>query len=712
MRRTLLLITLLWPTATLMAQLRPLTRDQYVKNDFRGIIKSINTSTQWLSGHVLRWNSDTGAMVLDCKTGKVCKATELDRKPSPGKSWSIMLSEHDLYLNDNGTKVRLTRDADDEQNPTLSPDSQYVAFTRNQDLYAVRIADRKEFRLTQDGGGAILNGYASWVYMEEILGRASQYRAFWWSPDSRRIAFFRSDESAVPEFTMTDATGVHGEVSKLKYPKVGDPNPEVKVGIVSPEGGAVVWADFNEKDDQYFGLPYWKPDGSALLVQWMNRKQNELKIWDVRPADGSKSQFLTETQKTWINLDDEGGRIRFLKNGKGFIYQSDRSGYAHLYLHTMDGKEVMDLTAAPATNVTDLVEIDEKKGVLFFEARKENTARRDFYRVGLDGKNLQRLTFGDYNHANISLSPDASYFTTLYNNASTPNQLAVVSAKGKLVRVLLSARGEQFDSVQLARTEIIRVPSDDSLFSLPMKITWPLNREAGKRYPVLISIYGGPNAGTVMDNWSLSGAQQWYAREGLIQVAMDHRASGHFGKQGVNYMYHNLGYWEMKDYSTLVRWLIENAQADPRRIAITGFSYGGYLSCYALTYGADVFTHAMAGGSVTDWSLYDSHYTERYMGTPADNAAGYKSSSVLTHADKYKGRLQIVHGIIDENVHLQNSIQLISKLQDLKKDFEFMPYSGARHGWGGNKWTHYQNSKTRFIYNYLLEKPVASEMLK
>ncbi|MFZ1785585.1 MAG: prolyl oligopeptidase family serine peptidase, partial [Ferruginibacter sp.] len=189
-------------------------------------------------------------------------------------------------------------------------------------------------------------------------------------------------------------------------------------------------------------------------------------------------------------------------------------------------------------------------------------------------------------------------------------------------------------------------------------------------------------------------------------------ASGHFGKEGVSNMYHNLGYWEMKDYSTLVKWLITNGNVDASKVCITGFSYGGYMTCYALTYASDVFTHGMAGGSVTDWTLYDSHYTERFMGTLANNPEGYKSSSVLTHADKYKGMIQIVHGMIDDNVHMQNSIQFISKLQDLKKDFDFMPYSSGRHGWGGNKGTHFQNSKTKFIYKYLLEKEVPDTMLK
>ena len=231
---------------------------------------------------------------------------------------------------------------------------------------------------------------------------------------------------------------------------------------------------------------------------------------------------------------------------------------------------------------------------------------------------------------------------------------------------------------------------------------------------MLISIYGGPNAGTVWDSWTWSANRQWYASEGLIQVSFDHRASGQFGKEGVNYMYHNLGYWEMADYKTMVKWFIANGQADPSKICITGFSYGGYMSCYALTYGADVFTHGMAGGSVVDWHLYDSHYTERYMGTPQNNPKGYQTSSVLSYAGQYKGMLQIVHGTSDDNVHMQNSLQLVSALEDKGKNFEFMLYPGGRHGWGNlpAKNIHFSNLKTRFIYKYLLEKPIPQGLLK
>lgn len=236
--------------------------------------------------------------------------------------------------------------------------------------------------------------------------------------------------------------------------------------------------------------------------------------------------------------------------------------------------------------------------------------------------------------------------------------------------------------------------------------------EPGKKYPVLVSIYGGPDAGTVYDQWSWTARSQWYAREGIIQVALDHRASGHFGKEGVTKMHRNLGHWELIDYKTLVKSLIDKGIADPSKICITGFSYGGYMTCLALTKGADVFTHGMAGGSVTDWKLYDSAYTERFMDTPSENPEGYKNGSVFPFIDQYKGKLQIVHGTMDDNVHMQNSIQLIDKLQEAKKDFDFMLYPGGRHGWGGNKNIHFDNLKTKFVYKNLLEKEVPLGVLK
>ncbi len=695
------------------AQQKQLTEDQYFKGNFKGINQQLPNATRWTDNSHFLLMKDSKTYIVDAKTGIETETTGAAAKPVtvPIKP-KAYIKKNDLYIKEGDVEIQLTNDKDKEVNPTMSPDNKYVAYTKNNDLYTLDISTKKETKLTSDGSDVILNGYASWVYTEEILGRKTQYRSFWWSPNSNNIAFFRTDDSPVPVFTITDGTGQHGYVETQRYPKVGDKNPEVKIGIVKPEGGNITWADFNQKDDQYFGVPYWKPDGSSLLVQWMNRKQNNLKIWDVNISTGAKTIFYNEEQKTWVDLDDEGERIHFLENGKGFILFSDATGWKHLYYYDMAGKLINPVTTGKFT-VTELNYVDEKKGIVYFTARGiENTARKDFYKINLNGKGLTRLTSGDFNNSFINLSPDGSYFIATCSNVSTPTKLVLVNNSGKIIKEIGSVKGPEFNDYQLAKTELVRVKSDDGLYDLPMKVTWPLNMDKSKKYPVLISIYGGPNAGTVMDTWTLSGSQQWYAKEGLIQVAMDHRASGHFGKEGVNYMYHDLGNWEMKDYSTMVKWLIENGAADPKKICITGFSYGGYMSAYALTYGADVFTYGMAGGIVADWSLYDSHYTERYMGTLEDNAEGYKKSSVLTYTNKYKGMLQIVHGVIDDNVHLQNSIQLISNLQDEKKDFELMIYSGGRHGWGGTKALHFQNLKTKFIYKYLLEKEVPKGFLK
>jgi len=711
-KKLIVFVSIISATFSVSAQKKDLADTQFFKNDFSGIIKPLPAITKWIDdSHVMI--SDNGKdYVLNCKTGISRAAISTDNPAKDTSYKPAYIKDNDIYIRINNKEIQLTNDKDKEVNPTMSPDKNYVAFTKNNDLYTININTKKENRLTADGSDIILNGYASWVYTEEILGRPSMYRSFWWSPDSKHIAFFRTDDSPVPVYTITDGVGDHGYVEKERYPVAGDPNPEVKIGIISPEGGNTVWADFNEKDDQYFAMPQWTPDASTLWIQWINRDQNNLKIWSVNPANGSKKEIYDEKQKTWVQLADGFDRLHFLSNNKYFILESDKTGWNHLYLYDMNGKFINAVTSGKFT-VLDINYIDEKNNIVYFSARsRENSARTDFYRVGIDGKNLQRLTFGDYNHNNINLSPNASYFVTTYSNSSTPYKMTLVNNKGKIIRELGDSKDAALDSFNIAKTEIIRVKSADGLYDLPMKVTWPINMDKNKKYPVLISIYGGPNAGTVWDTWSLSGNQQFYAKEGLIQVTMDHRASGHFGKEGQNFIFRNLGYWEMKDYSIMVKWLELNGNADPKKICISGFSYGGYMTCYALTYASDVFTHGIAGGSVTDWKFYDTHYTERFMDKPSDNPDGYKSSSVLTYANKYKGNLLIVHGVIDDNVHIQNSMELISKLQDLKKDFEFMEYSGGRHGWGGNKWLHFQNLKTKYIYKYLLEKPVPEAMLK
>ncbi|ADQ17846.1 peptidase S9B dipeptidylpeptidase IV domain protein [Leadbetterella byssophila DSM 17132] len=676
---------------------------------------------------VLKWTGDDKVIVnmkpspsenqqnlmLNLKTGKRedFSSDLLTKTIQP--RLQVTVKNGDLYLLSEGTEKRLTNDPEKvEKNPTFSPDSNYIAYTKENDLYAYHLKSGKEVRHTQDGTKTILNGYATWVYWEEIFGRGTAFRAFWWSPDSKTLAFMRFDETKTPMFPIYSSTGQYGFLEETRYPKAGGNNPTAKIGFVQPDTPGITWADFNEQDEQYFGWPKWTLDGSGLMVQWINRGNDHLKIYNVSPKNGQKKLVYEETQKEWISIDEADERLTLLDSGKEMVIISDKTGWKQLYLYSIDGKLINKITDGKYT-VTRVFGIDQKEKVVYFHARGiENSARFDLYRVGLDGKNLKRLTFGDYNHRQISASPDLKYFATTYSNTRTPMAVTILDRTGKRVKELGTAKGDELDKYALNLPEIVRVKSNDGKFDLPMSIVYPEKMEAGKKYPLMISIYGGPDAGTVYDQWGWSPRSQWMAREGVIQVALDHRASGHFGKEGVAYMHRNLSKYEMEDYITQVKYLISKGIIDENKIFITGFSYGGYMTAIALTKHADVFTHGIAGGSVTDWSLYDSAYTERFMDTPQENPEGYKNGNVMNFVDRYKGKLLIVHGTMDDNVHLQNSIQLIDALQEKNKDFEMMFYPGGRHGWGGNKGVHYSNLQTKFIYKHLLEKPVPKGLLR
>jgi len=699
------------------AQKKNLTDNQMLRGDrIPNLIQSLPQVLGWLDDEQAlisrRENGDTAIsyFVVNGKTGKLIPSNKDVLKKESVESITVQSRNNDLFLLVNGKEEKqLTRSSDPEINPTLSPDKKWVAFTRKNDLYTIELSRGTEYRLTKDGNDLILNGYASWVYFEEILGRPSRYKSYWWSPDSKSICFMRMDDSNVPLFPIVGETGQHGYVENTRYPKSGDPNPAVKVGITNTIGTSLVWADFDEKNDQYFGMPYWTPDASKLLVQWMNRGQDSLIIYSVNTTDGSKKEFYKEVQKTWVDLDDMGSRITFLPSNKGLIIKSDKDGWEQLYLHNMDGSLKNQITTGNNWG-TSIEWIDTVKNIIYFTSRQHESTQNNFYRVDLNGQNQLRLSFGDFTH-NINLSPKGGYFISRYSNAQTPDQLVMVNNKGKIILELGNSKGNEFNDYSLAKTEIIRIPSEDGKFQLPIRITWPLNYDPSKKYPVMINIYGGPNAGTVRDGWQFSPLNQWWAKEGLIQVAMDHRASGHFGKNGVNYMHRNLGNWELKDWITIVKWL-RTKGADSTRVGISGFSYGGYMTSLALTKGAGYFTHGLAGGSVTDWHLYDSHYTERFMDTPKENPQGYAAGSIMTYVDSYKGLLRIYHGTMDDNVHMQNSLQLIRKLQDAKKHFEFMVYPGGRHGWGGNQSSHSTNENNMFIYKNLLNKEMPALIVR
>jgi dipeptidyl-peptidase-4 len=679
-----------------IAQKKQVSYEQAFAGKPTNITKQLPLITKWVDDdHYVESRREvdgkTKMYSVDVKTGVAVAYDEKKEPAKPKKDYAALIKA--------------------AQNVTWSPDEKWIAYTNKDFNLCIRNTETDSaIQLTTDGNGTtIKNGYASWVYMEEILGRATRYRAFWWSPDSKKICFIRFDDSQVSKFPIYVLKEQQGYLENEHYPKAGDKNPEVKMGIADIESQKITWADFNEKDDQYFGAPVWTPSNQLWAI-WMNRGQDNLKIYDVNLSSGAKTELYDEKQATWIDLD-RGNRIEFLPSKTGFIMRSDKSGWEHFYLFDMKGKLINQITNGDFT-VGAIYRIDEKSKTIYFNARKENSARLDLYSVSLDGKKMTRLSFGEYSFGSMNISPGSKYFTTTYSNITTPTTLVLMDMKGKPIREIANVKGDEFANYELPKKELARVKSADGLFDLPVTITYPINFDPNKKYPVLVSVYGGPNAGRIMDTWSSNATEMWWAQEGIIQAVFDNRSSGHFGKKGLNYIHRQMGKYEIEDYMQCGRWLKEKSFVDGTRIGITGGSFGGYITCMALTYGSDVFTHGVANASVTDWQFYDTHYTERYMDTPKENPEGYKATSVMTYADKLKGMLRIVHGTSDDNVHMQNTLTLVSKLQDLKKHFEFMIYPGERHGIGGNsraKGEHNRTEAFNFYYQYLLKKPIPEQ---
>lgn len=621
------------------------------------------------------------------------------QRPEEIRRATVRIDKGDIFYHDGKKTQQLTDTPAQEINPVLSPDGKWVAFTRNNDLYVINIPTGEERRLTRDGSDVILNGYASWVYYEEILSRASQHRAFWWSPDSQHLAFFRSNDSQVPLFPLYNATGQHGYLKMTRYPKAGDPNPQVKIGLAAVESGKIVWADFDPEEDQYFGEPFWQPDGKSLLVQWMCREQNELKFYRINLQNGEKTEIYNEQQESWI---DWISGLHWTKDG--FLMIRDFDGWEQIYYHDTSGRLKHKLTNGNNWK-TRILRVDEESQTLFYCANAELSTRSDLYSVRLNGKEQQRLTFGNYSHHNLLISPDGKHILSTFGNAHTPDKIALIKSGREEFTVIADSRGPGFREEEYTFPEMVWLTTREG-FRLPGKISWPAKLDQQKQYPVIISIYGGPNMGSVYERWDAS--TPGYSNTDYILVEIDHRGSGHCGKAGLNYLHRNLGKWEMTDYISWVQWLKEKPFVDPNRIFIQGGSYGGYLTALALTYGAEHFQFGISQFPVIDWMLYDSHYTERYMDHPQDNPEGYRQASVLTHADNYQkhglSMLKIEHGAMDDNVHIQNSLQLVDLFQKLNKSFEFMVYPNERHGWGGPKSRFTRSEHQRFLNQWGGEK--------
>jgi dipeptidyl-peptidase-4 len=699
---------------------KKITYEQAYKEAEPRILKTLPSIRSWLDDEhflLLKEKEEKKSSKLykiNAKTGKTNLFLDYEQieKNLPGrlspsqhaahaKDYSSLIysNQGDLYqylVKQNQLK-RLTAAAGEEKNPSLSPDEKYLAYTRNHNLYVLDLKSRLEYQLTSDGSETIYNGWASWVYYEEILGRRTRFKAFWWSPDSSRIAFLRFDDSPVPTFPLFRAEGAHGELEIERYPKSGDPNPKVRLGVVTVPEGKITWADIDDDADHYVAWPFWFADSSELTFQWMNRDQNNIKIYAVDLETGKKKEIFAEKQPSWVEFFED---LHFFKDGSGFLLRSDADGWSHLYYYDLAGKLKKRLTQGE-WSVTGISLVDEKNKSVFFTARKDKTTETHLFQVKLDGTGFKRLSEKPGAHR-ILVSPGGDYYIDHYSNIDTPSRQDLYKSDGIFLRNIDQSQTPFRDEYTLGKKELFTIPTEDG-WMLPAYWILPPDFDESKKYPVLFNIYGGPGASTVWNSYPYL-SQLYLAQEGIIIFSVDHRSSGHYGKKGVSLMHRNLGKWEMHDLIEAVKWLHQKPFVDKEKIGISGGSYGGYTTCMALTCGADYFTHGYARASVTDWRLYDTVYTERYMDRPCENKQGYEFGSVMTHAEKLKGVLFLAHGTMDDNVHMQNTVQLIDKFIDLGKKFEFMLYPNQRHGFRDKKRDHSNQHYVDFWFKHFLDR--------
>jgi len=695
---------------------KPVTFEMAFRGGEPQLTKSIGRWDVWLDENRFVWiePDDEGEQryfVIDARTGE---REPYERPESPAghhgaptarsadNQQEVWVKDGDLHWQhvETGATRRLTQSEGVEQNPTFSPDGAMLAYTRDHNLYTMDLASGLERQLTGDGSDTIYNGWASWVYYEEILGRSSRYRAFWWSPDSAKLVYMRFDDSPVGVFPIYHEEGAYGHIETTRYPKAGDDNPYVKMGAVSANGGETHWFDFDEKADDYIAWPFWTPDSKAVHVQWMNRDQNRLVIYRCDAETGEKEALYEERQDAWVEFFDD---ITYLEDGSGFLLRSDKDGRRHLYLHGMDGKLKRRLTESADWSVTSLIGVDDDRGLIYFMANIDDSAGSKLCRVSLKGGDVETLTPAEGTHR-ISMAPGFGWFLDSHSDFWSPGGIALHDGNGKKKTTLAGRANPGSDGYDLAEVERFTIPNADG-YDMPAYWVVPadLDRSGSEKYAVIFRIYSGPNAPTVRNRFGWQWRDHYYANHGVITISVDHRASGHFGKKGVAQMHRRLGHWETLDLIDAVKWLREKPFIDPERIGIVGHSYGGYMTLLALTKGADYFTHGVSGAPVTDWRLYDTVYTERYMDRPQDNKEGYDQGSVLEHAAKLKGKLRLLHGTIDDNVHLQQSMQLVSRLVNNNIQFELMLYPNSRHGI--RQRDHRSDGEDIFWHRWFLDKP-------
>lgn len=578
--------------------------------------------------------------------------------------------------------------------PTFSPDGKRIAYLIENDLYIRNLDTDETVRVSRDGRkNAIINGASDWVYEEEF----ELLRAFEWSPDGRYLAWLRFDESAVPEFSMDiyNPKEAYPQIDTFKYPKVDAPNAIVSAWVYALNDGQTRQIQTGADPNDYLPRIAWSPDGKICLT-WMNRLQNHLKLLLADPASGVCTTLYEEKNSRYIELHD----VYFLKNGKGFILQSEQDGYNHLWQYNQQGKKKKLLTKGK-WDVTDFYGLDEARGILYFQAAAQSPMRREVYAQPLKGKKMRNLTLTPGFNA-AQFSPTFDYFMHSISNLNAPPRFAVLDREGQSLRAL-----EQNERLQAQITEHGLRPAQFFTFTTAENVNlngWMIRPEGpqwvDKKLPVLMFVYGGPGSQQVLDQWK--GQNYWWfqmlVQQGFVVACVDNRGTGARGEDFKKITYKQLGHYETLDQIEAAKYLGSLPFVDAARIGIFGWSYGGYMSSLCLLKGAEQFKAAIAVAPVINWKWYDSVYTERYMQSYALNPDGYDSNAPINFAKKLQGKYLLVHGLADDNVHFQHSAEMAKKLIAANKPFESMIYPNRNHGIrGGKARLHLYTLMTKFL---------------
>jgi dipeptidyl-peptidase 4 len=578
---------------------------------------------------------------------------------------------------------RLTSTPAEETSASFSPNGRRVAYVRANNLYFFNLDSNRETPLTTDGSETLLNGTLSWVYWEEVFGRRDI--GYWWAPDSQAIAFLQSDESKVDLAYFVDIVPFSPRVIRQRYARAGGANPRVRLGITELARNGTTWIQLNDKSFEYIVRAKWLPDSSQLSLETMPRLQTELSLYFADRKTGKATHVLTEKDPGWVNMADD---LYFFNDGQHFLWPSERDGYMHLYRYRMDGTLKNQVTKgewslASAGGIAfwvrqALVGVDEKNGWIYFTALEQSSIERQLYRVRPDGSGFMRISKEPGTHR-VSMSPDARYFLDRFSDVRTLPTLRLHATDGALVQTVAASRPQLLEPYDVQFPELFTIPADDG-FPMPAEVLKPKDFRADRKYPVVMFIYGGASAPQVINAWQ--GDTLWNQKlldAGYVVVKVDNRSATGISKKLENTVVKRLGEVETPDLVAAARWLKKQSWIDPERVGVWGWSYGGYMTLNLMTRSQE-FKAGIAVAPLIDWRYYDTKWTEGAMRTPQENPKGYEGSSLIPLAKQMHGRVLIVFGTYDDNVHPYNEMAFIDALIAAGKRFDMMAYPMRKHG--------------------------------